>query len=204
MEPGGSVRRRLDPDERRAQLVVAGVAMLADTPLHELSADGLARAAGVSRGLVLHYFGSRAGLHRALVVAARDGMLHATEPVADLDPVARLRDTLARTVRFVREHRGTFYSLVRGVSSGDAEVRAAIDQARESQAARVLAALVERGEADTPLLRLAVRSWIGLAEEALVDAVRDPRIGDDELVEFLTRSALSTADAARRARAGAT
>jgi AcrR family transcriptional regulator len=189
-------RTRLSPADRRAQLVSVGVTALADIPLHDLGMDDLARRAGVSRGLVFHYFGSRQGLHRELIVAARDGMLRATEPVTELGPRERLHDTLARTVQFVRDHRSTFYSLVRGVSSGDDEVRAAIDEARETQAARVLAVAIELGADDAPLLRVAVRAWIALAEEALVAAARSAE-ADAELVGFLERSALAVADAAR-------
>ena len=76
-------RTRLTPDERRAQLVALGVAFLADNPLDELSIEDLSARAGVSRGLLFHYFGSKQGLHREVVRTARDSMLHATEPVAD-------------------------------------------------------------------------------------------------------------------------
>ena len=144
-----------------------GVAFLAESPLDELTIDTLSEQAGVSRGLLFHYFGSKQGLHREVVRTARDSMLHATEPVAELPPLDRLHDTLVRIVRFVREHRGTFYSLVRGVASGDSEVRAVVEEAREEQAGRVVAAFLELGVPDTPLLRIALRSWVAFAEETL-------------------------------------
>src|SRR6478609_9027651 len=146
-------RTRLTPDERRAQLVALGVAFLADSPLDELTIEELSARAGVSRGLLFHYFGSKQGLHREVVRTARDSMLHATEPVPDLPPLDRLRDTLSRIVRFVREHSGTFYSLVRGVASRDSEVRAVVEEARGEQAERVVAAFLELGVPDSPMLR---------------------------------------------------
>ncbi|UAJ78502.1 TetR/AcrR family transcriptional regulator [Leifsonia sp. ZF2019] len=182
-------RTRLTPDERRAQLVALGITLLAEEPLDALTIDILSERAGVSRALLFHYFGSKQGLHREVVRTARDSMLHATEPVPELPPLERLRDTLERIVRFVREHRGTFYSLVRGVASGDSEVRAVVEEAREEQAGRVVAAFLELGVPDTPLLRIALRSWVAFAEEALVESALGTDLSSDEIVGFLERSA---------------
>jgi AcrR family transcriptional regulator len=193
-------RTRLAPEDRSAQLVALGVASLVDRPLHSLSIEWLSAEAGVSRALLFHYFGSKQGLHREVVRVARDSMLHATEPAPDLEPLERLHDTLTRIVRFVREHRGTFYSLVRGVASGDLEVREVVEQARVEQADRVIAVFLQLGMPDTALLRVALRSWVAFAEEALAenalqDAELDDELPDEELVAFLERSAVAVASA---------
>lgn len=182
-------RTRLTPEDRRAQLVALGVASLAERPIEELTIELLSEQASVSRALLFHYFGSKQGLHHEVVLTARESMLRATEPVADLAPIERLRDTLSRLVDFVRDHRGTFYSLVRGTASGGAEVRRAIDEARVVHADRAIAVFVELGVVDSPLLRLALRSWVALAEEALVAVALDEGMSQPELVEFLVRSA---------------
>lgn len=197
-------RTRLAPDERYAQLVALGVASLVDRPLHSLSIESLSTEAGVSRGLLFHYFGSKQGLHREVVRVARDSMLHASEPTPGLEPIERLHDTLTRIVRFVREHRGTFYSLVRGVASGDLEVREVVEQARVQQADRVIAVFLELGFADTQLLRVALRSWVAFAEEMLVESAQVEAAADElsasELVAFLERSAVAVAQSVEPAR----
>lgn len=194
-------RTRLTSEDRRAQLIALGVESLVDQPLHALTIDGLARRAGVSRPLLFHYFGSKQGLHREVVRVARDSMLRATEPAEGLEPLDRLHDTLARIVTFVGEHRGTFYSLVRGVASGDTEVREVVEQARLEQADRVIAVFLELGIADTPMLRVALRSWVALAEEALAERAQGAelisQLDDDELVSFLERSAVAVAESVR-------
>lgn len=186
---------RLSSEERRAQLVALGVQALVDAPLEDITIDGLAAAAGVSRGLLFHYFGTKQGLHRAIVQTARDAMLHATEPRPELPPLGRLADTLDRFVRFVRDHRGTFHALVRGASAGDAAARALIDEARAENAQRVIAVFTELGHADTPLLRAALRSWVAFVEEMLdeVDPSTDAEAAD--LVALLVRSATAIVDA---------
>lgn len=182
-------RTRLPSDERRAQLVALGVASLVDRPLDALTIESLSEAAGVSRGLLFHYFGSKQGLHRAVVLTARDAMLHATEPRADLEPLERLRDTLERLVAFVREHRRTFYSLVRGAASGDRVVRELVDEARDIHASRAVAVFVERGHADTGALRRVIRAWVAFAEELLVDEAVARVPSDPALVALLVASA---------------
>ena len=182
-------RTRLTPDERRAQLVALGVAHLADHPLDALTIEELSAQAGVSRALLFHYFGSKQGLHREVVRTARDSMLHATEPIPELPPRERLHDTLTRIVEFVRDHSGTFYSLVRGVASGDQEVRVVIEEARAEQAERILAVFLELGAEDTPLLRIGLRSWIAFAEDVLVASAIGTDLPSEDIVAFLERSA---------------
>lgn len=182
-------RTRLTPEERRAQLVALGVAFLAEHPLDSLSIEYLSAEAGVSRALLFHYFGSKTGMQREVVRAARDSMLRATETEQGLGVDARIHATLTLIVRFVREHRGTFYSLVRGVASGAPEVREVIDEARAVQADRVISAFVELGYEDTSLLRNALRSWVAFAEDLLIRLAIDSEMPSEQIVEFLHRSA---------------
>ena len=116
-------------------------------------------------------------------------MLHATEPIAELPPRERLHDTLTRIVAFVRDHSGTFYSLVRGVASGDEEVRAVVEEARAEQAERIIAVFLELGSPDEPLLRIGLRSWIAFAEDVLVASAIGTDLPSESIVRFLERSA---------------
>lgn len=183
-----SQRARLSPQDRRAQLVAVGVNFLTDHTLDELTMDELARRAGVSRPLVFHYFETRQGMHRAVVTTARDSLLVASTPRQDLAPRERIRDTLLKITLFVQEHRGTFYSLVRGTASGDPAVRKIVDQSRELNAERLSDSLIELGLADTPLLRIALRSWVAFAEETLISLAIERETEADDVVRFLESS----------------
>ena len=186
---GPTRRTRLSPDERRAQLLALGVGALASGPLEALTIESLAAAAGVSRGLVIHYFDTKDGLHREVVRAACDSMLHATSPDEALAPLERLHDTLTRLVRFVRDHRLTFYSLVRGAASGDPEVRELIEETRTLQTGWLVAAFLELGTADSETLRIALRAWVSFAEQTLVDGALHSELSSEEIVLFLDRTA---------------
>ena len=190
-------RSRLTPDERRAQLIAVGVNFLADHPLGELTIDELARRAGVSRALLFHYFDTRQGMHHAVVLTARDAMLQATAPRPELPPRERIDDTLMRFAVFVREHRGTFISLVRGVASGDQTVRDVVDESREINAEHLREALSELGIPDSRALTVALRAWVSFTEEVLVALAAQDGADDAELVAFLGRTLDAVVDAAR-------
>jgi AcrR family transcriptional regulator len=74
-------RQRRTPDEARRLILEAAQAAIARTGPEGLRLHDIAAAAGVSHPLILHHFGSRAGLVRALTRAAtgelRDKLLTA-------------------------------------------------------------------------------------------------------------------------------
>jgi AcrR family transcriptional regulator len=194
---GAERRTRLSPEERRKQLIALGVNALADRPLDEITIEFLAAEAGVSRGLVFYYFNSKTGLHHELVQTARDSLMRATEPKPELPPSARLHDTLDRFVTFARDHRQTFFSLVRGTASGDEDVREIVEQVRTAQADRLSIMFQELGVAQSTRLDIALRAWVALAEQALVDGAMNHALEHAELVAFLEGSCLAVVDLAQ-------
>ncbi|MDN5895962.1 MAG: TetR/AcrR family transcriptional regulator, partial [Nocardioides sp.] len=60
-------RVRMNPASRREQLLDLGVTLLATRSLDEISIEMLAEEAGISRGLLYHYFGNKQDFHEAVV-----------------------------------------------------------------------------------------------------------------------------------------
>src|SRR6187397_3179588 len=58
---------RLDPAQRREQMLDAASALFAERAYDEVSVEDIASAAGVARGLVHHYFGGRNDVFIALL-----------------------------------------------------------------------------------------------------------------------------------------
>ena len=83
------VRRRLSADERRRQLVGIGLAMIVETPIQDLSMDDIATEAGISRGLLFHYFPTKTDFYLACIAAAGRRILRTTGRWASLRPRAR-------------------------------------------------------------------------------------------------------------------
>ena len=183
--PGATTKRtRLSPEQRRAQLIELGTEMLADRPLEQISVEDIADQAGVSRGLLFHYFSSKQEFHLEIVREASRSMIERTAPDPDLEPFEILRDSIANYVDYVTEKRDTFISLLRGTASGDPSMREVFEQTRTTMAERTLVQLAGLDMKVTPTIDLAVRGWIAFVEEATITWLRDPHISRDELIDL--------------------
>lgn len=178
-------RVRLSPEERRAQLIDLGVRMLADRPLEQISVEDIADQAGVSRGLLFHYFASKHDFHVAIVRHTSAEMLARTAPNLDLPPIDMLRDVMAAYVDYVSENRDTYVSLLRGTASGDPAMREVFESTRAEMTRRVVEQLPSLGIEPDPRTALSVRGWIAFVEEATITWLRGPEIRRDELIELL-------------------
>lgn len=176
---------RLHPDERRAQLVAIGVDMLADCSLDELSTDAVARRAGISRGLLFHYFDSKRDFYRSVVRQECDDFAAATEPDASLDPVPWMRAFIAGFVAYVTGRRKVYRALVRGAAGSHPAVEDIVEATRATLARRVEEGQRRLGMPQTPRLTLATRAWLAFAEEAVTSWPLEDPDALDELGAFL-------------------
>lgn len=186
-----SARIRLSPDERRAQLLDLGVELLADRSLDELSIDLLAEEAGISRGLLYHYFGNKHAFHEAVVRRAADDLIAQTAPPADVaDPLDKLAASMTAYVDYVVTNHAGYLSLVKGAQGGNETLRSIYDEARSALTDRIF---IEDSGAyvipDTPAIRLLVRGWAAMAEELVLSWVADPDgVTREELLQLLAVS----------------
>jgi AcrR family transcriptional regulator len=178
-------RTRMSPDDRRAQLIALGTEMLADRPLEQVSVEDIADQAGVSRGLLFHYFASKQDFHLAIVQDASKTMLERTAPDPSLGgPYEILRDSISNYVDYVTENRDTFIALLRGSATGDSGMRAVFEQTRTTMADRTVRNLHLLQVETNETTQLAVRGWIAFVEEATISWLREPQITRDELIEL--------------------
>jgi AcrR family transcriptional regulator len=178
-----ATRVRMTPDERREQLLAHGVRLLSTHSVDELSIDMLAEEAGISRGLLYHYFGNKQDFHRAVVRKAADDLIAVTAPPADGDPLERLAASLEAYVDYVVANYEGYSSLVRGAAGGNADLRRIYEEARGALTDRIFtAADADAGPGpvlgvtlvDTPASRLMVRGWSAMTEDVVLAWVRDP------------------------------
>jgi AcrR family transcriptional regulator len=177
-------RVRLSAEDRRRQLIGIGLRLLVTRPIHELSIDEVAVEAGISRGLLFHYFPTKRDYYVAVVRAAGNRLLKHARLPPDGTPAERIRAIVEGYVGFVRRRRSNYVALVRAGAGGDDLVLEIFENIRRTMADRVVEA---RGAAaPTPMERLAVRGWLALVEEMTIDA--GPDIDTDDLVDFLVAS----------------
>lgn len=178
-------RTRLSSEERRAQLLDLGVRLFAQRSLSEISIDLLAETAGISRGLLYHYFGGLAGFQEAVVRRAADDLIEQTAPPADGDALERLLVSVRAYVAFVDENYEGYLSLVTGAKSGNEALRAVYDEARAALTDRIFVSDTDELLEDTPASRLVVRGWSALAEEMVLDWKSSGGVTRDDLVELI-------------------
>lgn len=181
-------RTRLDPVARRAQLIALGVEMLATRTLDALSVEDIAKKAGISRGLLFHYFSSKQEFHIEVARAAAAELLSRTEPDTSLAPVEALRQALGTFIDYVEENPDNYKSLVRGAASGDTEMRAIFDETRATMAGRIVEVVSQLGFELTPRAELAVHGWVAYAEECTIRWIETRPFDRAQLQDMLTKA----------------
>ena len=187
-------RVRLAPDTRREQLLELGVRLLSTRALDELSIETLAEEAGISRGLLYHYFGNKQDFHTAVVQRAADDLYARTAPTGEGSPLEQLAGSLARYVDYVAENYQGYVSLIRGAASGHDEIRRIYEASRAALTDRFFEGPVAEeasalGLVDIPAVRLLLRGWSSFVEEVVVEWVREPHgLSRDDLLGLLSGS----------------
>jgi len=184
------MRVRLATDERRSQLVALGRSLFLNRPYDAISIDDIAEAAGVSKGLLYHYFDSKRRFYVETVRDAFREMAEVTEPDLALSPEERLDASLDAYLAYVERAGGGYETLLTSGIGTDPEVRDIIERQRQLVMDRVVASLGLPGA--SPALRMAIRSWIGFIDAACLDWVRHRDV-ERSAVRALLASSLHSA-----------
>ena len=157
---------RLAPGERREQILDAANALFSERGYDEVSVEDIARSAGVTRGLVHHYFGGRKEVYIALLERLGAQREDELRPPVGRSARARLADTVSRWLDWTEQnHTIWLATLAHGEDIADPDVR------------QVVAELVRRAVAllttfhadiadDSPRLRYALECWTALNRSA--------------------------------------
>lgn len=160
--------RRLEPDQRREQILDCAIRLFGERPYAEVSTTDIAREAGVARGLINHYFGSKRGLYLEVVRRM------VTVPIADRSAVPD--GSLAERVEFsvdwlldVISARGKTWVAVLGAEGvgNDPEVERILAEADEMAAENLVRTVGMRDvEPAGTELRAIVRAFGGMVKAA--------------------------------------
>ena len=181
---------RLDYDERRQLILDAARRLFCQRPYSEVSMADLAASAGVARGLLHHYFGSKRDLYLAVM---RELIQVPTIPLPDdtsLDAQQLWEASVEGWMRLIESNRELWLTAIGAGGTGrDAELEEILDEARELTAERALEALgLDVAAAPAELLAL-VRGYGGLAQEITREWLERERLTRDQ-TSALLRAAL--------------
>src|SRR5947199_5356848 len=104
--------RRLDVDERRAQLLELGAELFTKHSYDELSMAAIAREAGISKALLYHYFPSKEEYFKATLAEAAAELAARTAPDESLPPLEQRRTSTRAYVEWVGERRESYVKLL--------------------------------------------------------------------------------------------
>ncbi|MBL7257936.1 TetR/AcrR family transcriptional regulator [Paractinoplanes lichenicola] len=155
-------RRRLEPDARRAQILSVAVRLFGERGYADVSTTDVAREAGVARGLVNHYFGTKKELYLEVirVMLTVPGVAIAGLPDGDLP--TRVDAIVSWFLDVVSRHsRSWLAAITAGGMAGDTDVDRVIAEAIDAAADAVLTAVGR--DAGGPARHAMARSYVGLA-----------------------------------------
>ena len=176
-------RVRLPIDERRAQLIALGTRLFSTRSYEEISIDDVAEMAGISKGLLYHYFGGKKEFYVEVLRATSEELRRLTEPDPKLSPGERLRAAVDAHLNYVQSNSAVYAAIY---TSGAAIAREANDILEEHREVVLGYFLRDFGiTKPRPILRAALRAWMAMVEGASLDWIAHPELSRDALRELL-------------------
>lgn len=153
-------RTRLPPDTRREDILRTARRLFAERSYAEVSASEVARQAGVTPGLLNHYFGGKRGLFVTLIERLGPQIIRVIRVDATRPVHVRTRSFAANWLDWIDANRQIWLATA-GLDENlpDPEMRAAVDAVRE-QVIDCLIADYPATLSDKPPIRLMLRSFL--------------------------------------------
>ncbi|MCI3274218.1 TetR/AcrR family transcriptional regulator [Streptomyces cylindrosporus] len=192
---GARTRRRLSTEERREQLLAVGARLFSESPYDEVWIEQVAEIAGVSRGLLYHYFPTKRDFFLAVVERESERMLRMTAAVPGVPARDQLTASLDTFLEYVDTHAHGFRAFHRADAAGDQAVRRVYQRALGAQERQILAALAADPELgpvarELPDLKLAVRGWLAFTTAVCLEWLRGSDLTREQVRDLCARALL--------------
>jgi AcrR family transcriptional regulator len=161
----GPAYTRLENDERRRRLLDLGARLFTENAYDEISMAQIARAAGISKALLYHYFPSKQDYFVATLAGGAEELRARVEPDPSLPPAQALSEAVDAYLRWIDDNRDAYAKLFQSAGAVP-EVRELVEGVRTASAQRILEGL---GQADNARARIAVRGWLWFMDGACLD-----------------------------------
>ncbi|HEX7481634.1 MAG TPA: TetR/AcrR family transcriptional regulator [Polyangiales bacterium] len=160
--------RRSSPEERRAQIIAVAEELFRSVPYSQLGVADVAKAAGITQGLVYHYYPSKEALFVAAFELRASELLRFCLPDVTLPLQEQAELGVRGYLDFVDAHDMAYLNLFRGPASTEVEFQRVCEQTRAAIVEHFVAALgLTRRK--LPATRLSMRGYLGYAEAVILD-----------------------------------
>ncbi len=183
--------QRLAPDERRAQILRAADEIFRSHPYEEVSLESIAEAAGVTRGLIGHHFGTKRELYVEVVRRLmRIPELPVPAYVQGATPRSRLDESVGTWLDGIDRNRDLYLAAIAVTGAADPEIGAIVDDAREVAALRLAEVIGLGPPEDLSPERLGLlRAWEALAEGAVRQWLEYGRLNREQVHVLMVETA---------------
>jgi AcrR family transcriptional regulator len=180
---------RLEHDERRRQILSCARRLFSERHYDAVSTFELASEAGVTRGLLHHYFGTKRELYlevvRSLVRLPPDLFAGAGD---GRDPEEALGEAVDRLLEVASRNRETWLAAASARGFGrDPELEAIVEEARDAYADRVIE-LLQPGQdprGASPELRAVIRAYGGFVQAVSLEWLQRRRLTREQVRELI-------------------
>lgn len=187
-----ATRRRLSPDDRRAELLALGADVFGRRPYDDVRIDEIAERAGVSRALMYHYFPDKRAFFAAVVKDQADRLIEATDhlPLPGQTLFDEVRTGVLAYMEYQRQFPHSAWAAYVGIGRSDPVLLGIDDEAKNRQLEHIMSRITDVEGPTTKLdddvertLRVIVHGWLAFTFELCRQRIMDPSIGADLLAD---------------------
>ena len=197
---------RLSGDDRREHLLSVGVDLIGRHGIDDVSIERIARAAGVSKGLLYHYFPTKDEFLLAVLARSQAEVDEHFERDPELSALEQFDRNLDGFLRFVDE-RAAGYLAVASARASEPRVQRLVESRRRERVDELvaLAAALENRPRElvrTPVLEAGLDGWLGFSEGVILRWLRERKVTREQVHSLLRHALLQVFAASTEAAAG--
>src|SRR6201991_864692 len=195
-----TARRRLSPEDRRAELLALGAEVFGKRPYDEVRIDEIAERAGVSRALMYHYFPDKRAFFAAVVKGQADQLFETTNSTSPGQSLfEEARDGALAYTQYHQEHPQAAWAAYVGLGRSDPVLLGIDDEAKDRQMEHVMTRIGEvvasvPGQMLEPHverdLRVILHGWLAFTFEICRQRIMDPTTSAERLADSCAHALL--------------
>jgi AcrR family transcriptional regulator len=194
-----TARRRLSPEDRRAELLALGAEVFGKRPYDEVRIDEIAERAGVSRALMYHYFPDKRAFFAAVVRDEAERLYEAAnnQPVTGLTMFEEVRLGALAYFAWQEQNPEAAWAAYVGLGRSDPVLLGIDDEAKKRQLEQMMARIGDiiaevpgaKLEADVERdLRVILNGWQAFTFEICRQRIIDPTTDAERLADSCAHS----------------